>query len=70
MYLGRPAARGPVVFQAGLAEADERAQAADEAHPFRQVLEEVDDPPVHQAEVAAVERNVEVADRVQGAVEG
>ncbi len=70
MFFGRPASRRPLVGDSRLPEADVRTQPPDEAHPFGQGLQGVDDLAVHQAEVAAVQRDVQVADRVHDPVEG
>src|SRR5262249_26866104 len=63
------AAGGALVADADLTEADEGAQAADEAHLLRQMSQYLDDLAIHQAEVAAVERDVQIADGVQHAIE-
>src|SRR5262249_45282516 len=62
-------AGGTLVAQADLPEADERPQAADETHLLRQVFDHIDDFAIHEAEVAAVEGNVDVADGTEQAIE-
>ena len=63
------AAFRPVVFQADLPKANERTQAAHEPHTLRQSLHGVDDATIHEAEIAGVERNVDVGNRTQQAIE-
>src|SRR5262249_18057149 len=63
------AAGGALVADADLTEADEGAQAADEAHLLRQMSQYLDDLAIHQAEVAAVERDGQIADGVEHAIE-
>ncbi len=69
-YFGWPAARGAIVFEADLTESDERAQSPDEPRVFGKVAQGVHDLTVHQAEITAVERDFQVADRIQDAIKG
>ena len=64
--MGRPreSSGTSLVVDPRLAEANERPQAPDEPHPLGQGVQGVNNLPVHQAEIAAVEGNVQVADRV------
>src|SRR5262245_26165239 len=58
------------VANADLAKADEAAQPAHEALTFRQIFKGIHRPAIHQAEVAAVQRNVDIADRAQDTIKG
>src|SRR4029077_4837327 len=58
-------ARRPLIRDTSLPITGEAAEAAHEADPLRHSLEGVHDPAVHEAKIAAVERNVQVADRAQ-----
>ena len=70
MYLGRPASRaGRSYSSPTCSKAQEAAQAADESALLREPVERVDDASIHQTEVAAVERDLQVADRAQDAIE-
>ena len=62
-------AGGAIVFQAHLPETHEAPEAADEPAPLGEAVERIDHAAVHQAEVAAVERDVQLADPTQGPIE-
>ena len=62
-------AAGPIVGQPDLAEPDEGPQAPDESHPLGQALQGIDHPAIHQAEVARVARDVDLADGLQEPIE-
>ena len=58
-----------IVIEADLPESEEAAEPANEPTTLREPVERVDDPAIHQAEIAAIERDVEVADQAQDSVE-
>ena len=57
------------VDDAGLPKADEGPQSAQEPVALRQRPQGRHDLPIHQAEVAGIERDVEIADAAQEAIE-
>ena len=62
-------ALGTPVLDAGLVEADPAEHAADEAAALAHLVEHVESAPVDQAEVAGIERHVDLRDAVEAAVE-
>ena len=60
--------RSTLVNQAHLAEPDERPQPPDKPTALGEARHRIDSLPVHQAEVARIERDLEIRDRLQEAV--
>src|SRR5207249_8773178 len=62
-------AGGALKRNAELAKAHERSQPTHKARLLRQVLHHLDDLAIHEAKIAAVERDIQVADAPQKAIE-